>query len=92
MILVLYDIGSVRTQTKLRQYLERYGTRLQYSVYQIFATPPEIKEVLSTIRINFVPNLETGDSIVVIPLSTAILDKCQVYGDKGFANQPYLEI
>jgi CRISPR-associated protein Cas2 len=43
MILVVYDIPDDKRRTKLSNFLEGYGRRVQYSVFEIFVSLKEMR-------------------------------------------------
>ncbi len=48
--LVAYDIKDNKRRTKLSELLELYGTRVNYSVFEIELSKKELKKLLKTIK------------------------------------------
>lgn len=45
LVLVVYDIPDDRRRTKLAKFLEGYGQRVQYSVFECFLSLPKMKQL-----------------------------------------------
>lgn len=65
MYLVLYDIESDRLRTKFSKFLEKYGRRLQYSVFEIQNSARILDNVKTEIIINFEKRFAQGDSVLI---------------------------
>ena len=46
LVLVVYDIPDDKRRTKLATFLEGYGRRVQYSVFECFMDLQEMKDVV----------------------------------------------
>jgi CRISPR-associated endonuclease Cas2 len=92
MILVMYDISNVKTQGRVRKYLKKYGTALQYSVYEIHNTPSQIAKICREIELITRKLLKGNDSLVIIPISDSQLTQCIFLGGGGFDVDTFLEI
>ena len=65
MYLVLYDIESDRLRTRFSKYLERYGRRLQYSVFEIKNSLRILDNIKTDINNNFRKHFCQGDSVLI---------------------------
>ena len=45
LVLVVYDIPDNKRRTKLANFLEGYGRRVQYSVFECFLNLPQMREL-----------------------------------------------
>ena len=75
MLLVVYDIHSDRLRTRLSKYLEGYGSRIQYSVFEIRLSERFLRNILSEMKSKFEKHFSQDDSVLVfkIPDSANIL-------------------
>jgi CRISPR-associated protein Cas2 len=69
MYLVLYDIESDKIRTKFAKYLERYGRRLQYSVFEIKNSPRILDNIRVDIKNIFESEFGQGDSVLIFSVS-----------------------
>jgi CRISPR-associated endonuclease Cas2 len=92
MILVMYDISSIKTQSKVRKYLKKYGRAIQYSVYEIHNTTTITQKIISELTQITKNQLKASDSIIIIPITDAQLDKAILLGSGGFDTGTYIEI
>lgn len=64
-IIVAYDISNDKTRTKFSKYLQKYGVRVQFSVYEIPNSRRILDIVKQGITTHFKKLFESGDSIYV---------------------------
>ncbi len=64
-IIVAYDISSDKTRTQFSKFLERYGVRVQFSVFEIENSKRVLDIVKTAIKSKFGEKFEEGDSIYV---------------------------
>ena len=50
LVLVVYDIPEDKRRTKLAAFLEGYGRRVQYSVFECFIDLPEMKQLYEALQ------------------------------------------
>ena len=65
MYLVLYDIGSNKLRTHFSKYLEKYGRRLQYSVFEIKNSSRILNNIKTDIENKFEKRFCQGDSVLI---------------------------
>lgn len=65
MYLVLYDIESDKLRTKFSKYLEKFGRRLQYSVFEIKNSPRILENIKTDIVNRFEKRFVQGDSVLI---------------------------
>lgn len=65
MCLILYGIESDKLRTKFAKYLEKYGRRLQYSVFEIQNSARILENVKTEIINRFEKRFEQGDSVLI---------------------------
>jgi len=64
-IIVAYDISSNKTRTQFSKFLEQYGIRVQFSVYEIQNSKRVLDIVKNAIELKFSKKFEQGDSIYI---------------------------
>lgn len=65
MFLVLYDIESDRLRTRFSKYLEKFGRRVQFSVFEIRNSNRILDNVKTDIKNKFEKHFGQGDSVLV---------------------------
>ena len=69
MILVSYDISNNKTRTRFAKYLQRFGHRMQYSLFEIDNGERFLREVESDINGQWSKLFKESDSVIVFNLS-----------------------
>lgn len=64
-IIVTYDISNNKTRTKFSKFLERYGVRVQFSVYEIQNSQRVLDIVKNAVEAKFSDLFESGDSVYI---------------------------
>ncbi len=80
MLLVSYDFANDKTRTKFSKFLEKYGRRVQYSVFELRNSPRVLENILTEIDKKFKLKFENTDSIIIIPITSADRKKVIRYG------------
>lgn len=75
MILLSYDISDNKLRTHFSKFLEKYGHRIQYSVFEIDNSPKILDNVILKIRNRFEKRFSESDSIYIFNLSAS----CMIY-------------
>lgn len=65
MFLVMYDIQSDKLRTKFSKFLEKYGRRLQYSVFEISNSQRILRNIEIEIKTVFEKQFTQGDSVLI---------------------------
>ncbi len=76
-IIVAYDISNNKTRSKFSKFLQQFGVRVQFSVYEIQSSKRVLNIVKSAIKANFKKLFEDGDSIYIF---TTNQSKTERYG------------
>ena len=80
MLLISYDFSSDKTRAKFSKFINKYGRRIQYSVYEIRNSERVLQNILNEIELVYKKKFTGADSIVVIPISEADKKKVRRYG------------
>ncbi len=75
MFIVSYDIESDRTRTKFSKFLEQYGRRLQYSVFEIKNSQRILNNVKSELNHKFKKLFTNNDSVIIYGVCSACSSK-----------------
>ena len=75
MLIVSYDISDDKLRTKFSKFLEKFGYRLQYSVFQLKQSPSLLNNIITEINGRFKPKFTQADSIIIFDLS----QQCKVH-------------
>lgn len=87
MILVSYDISDDKKRRRFSKYLEKFGFRLQYSVFQIENSDRILNNIFADIENKFEKSFDQTDSIYIFKLN----EKCEVM-KFGYARNEDLEM
>ena len=78
LIIVAYDVADNRRLAKIAKIMEDYGTRVQYSVFEIYADGSIMHEIMR--RVSSVLD-EKEDSVRLYPLCKSCEKKTEVLGN-----------
>lgn len=78
MILVSYDISNDKKRTKFSKYLERFGHRIQYSVFEIENSQRILNNIINDLDNRFLKSFDQSDSVYIFNLSPSC--KVKRYG------------
>jgi CRISPR-associated protein Cas2 len=80
MILLSYDIANNKIRTKFAKFLNRYGRRLQYSVFEIHNSQRVLQNVLDEIELSYRKKFTGADSVVIFQICEGDKKKIRRYG------------
>ncbi len=69
MVIVSYDISDDKLRTKFSKFLEKFGYRLQYSVFEIENSERILDNIMAEISNKFEKKFTQSDSIIIFKLS-----------------------
>ncbi len=75
MFIVSYDIESDKTRTKFSKFLERYGRRLQYSVFEIKNSKRILENIKAEINHKYKKIFTNNDSVIIYGICGACKNK-----------------
>lgn len=81
MLIVSYDFSNDKTRTKFSKFLEKYGWRIQYSVFVIRNSPRVLRNITTEINQKYKKSFSNTDSIVIIPTCLSCENKIIRYGN-----------
>ncbi len=80
MVIVVYDIPDDKRRTKLSNFLEGYGTRVQWSVFECFITLHEMRQLHEKVKKIVKP--EEDDNVRFYWLSTEAVSMVLTIGSE----------
>lgn len=80
MLIVTYDFENDLTRTRFSKFLEQYGRRIQYSVFQIRNSDRVLRNILNEIELKYKKHFTGADSIVVFRVCEGCKKKVLRYG------------
>jgi len=83
--LITYDIANTKRRNKLSELLEKYGLRVNYSVFELDISKKELKEIIATIKKKKLLKKKV-DSIRFYALCVDNIDKSFELGNR---NKPF---
>lgn len=89
MLIVSYDISDTKTRTKFSKFLSQYGTRLQYSVFELKHSKRLIDVIVAEIEHSYKPKFTMSDSILIF---NVLDDNVIKYGNAIHRDEPVVFI
>lgn len=80
MLIVSYDFTNDKTRTKFSKFLEKYGWRMQYSVFVVKNSPRALRNITTEINVRYKKFFKNTDSIVIFPVCLVCKGKVARYG------------
>lgn len=77
--LISYDIVSDKRRAKIAKILERYGVRIQFSVFESDLSKSKLNELKKELKV-FVDNKK--DSLIIFPMCDKCYEKLEFLGNK----------
>ena len=69
MVIISYDISDDKLRTHFSKYLEKFGHRIQYSVFEIDNSERLLDNIINDIHNRFEKKFSQSDSIYIFNLS-----------------------
>ena len=80
MLLLSYDISNNKTRTQFAKFIEKYGNRVQYSLWRIENSPRLIRIVEREIEYRFAKKFKKTDSVYIHHICQSCRAKTFRYG------------
>ena len=80
MLIVTYDISDDKTRTKFSKFLEKFGRRLQMSVFEISNSERILRLIVCEIENDFSKKFVMTDSVLIFPVCKTCDAKVLRYG------------
>ena len=69
MIIISYDISDDKKRTRFAKYLQRFGHRIQYSVFEIDNSQRMLHNIMQDIENKFIKRFDQSDSVYIFEMS-----------------------
>ena len=73
MLIVSYDISDDKLRTRFSKFLEKFGFRLQYSVFQVTNSKRVLDNIVSEVEGKFGKRFAQSDSVIIFKMT----ENCQ---------------
>lgn len=71
MIIITYDISDDKLRSKFSHFLEKYGRRIQYSVFEINNSDRILNIIISAINGKYAKRFTQNDSVYIFRLNAS---------------------
>lgn len=65
MVLISYDISNDKKRTKFSKYIQKFGSRLQFSVYEIDNSERILKNIIIDLQNRWMKSFDESDSVYI---------------------------
>lgn len=80
MLFISYDFANNKVRTKFSRFLEKFGRRIQYSVFEIRNSHRVLTNILKEIELVYKKRFKNVDSILIFSLCEGCKKKLIRYG------------
>lgn len=80
MILLSYDISNDKVRTKFSKFLNKFGCKSQYSVYEIRNSPRVLQNIKKEIELVYKKMFRKSDSVLIFTICEGDKKKIIKYG------------
>lgn len=87
MILISYDISNDKLRNQFSKFIKKYGSRIQYSVFEITNSKRMLNNIMCEIKNKFEKKFTQADSVIIIETS----ENCKIT-KMGFAKNEESDI
>lgn len=80
MLIVAYDFQKDKTRTRFAKFLDKFGRRIQYSIFEVKHSQRVLRNVQTEVELKYKKNFKNTDSVMVIPICEGCQKKIMRYG------------
>jgi len=80
MLYISYDFTDNKVRAQFSRFLQKYGRRVQYSLFLIKNSERVLQNILTEIELNYKNKFTGADSIIIVPITAADQSKIVRYG------------
>lgn len=80
MLFVTYDISNDKQRTKFSKFLQKFGRRVQYSVFELKNSHRILQNVMTEVSYKHQPKFSNVDSVLIMNLCAGCKKKMVRYG------------
>ena len=80
MLIVSYDFENDKVRARFARLLEKYGNRIQYSVWQVRDSQRVLQNIITKVELEYEKDFTGGDSIYIFQVCEGCKKKIKRYG------------
>lgn len=80
MFIISYDFSNDKIRAKFSKFIQKFGRKIQYSVYEIRNSQRVLQNILSEIELVYKNKFEGSDSILIFQICEGDKRKIKRYG------------
>ena len=80
MFIIAYDFSNDKTRTKFSKFIQKFGRKIQYSVYEIKNSQRVLQNILSEVELVYKKSFKGTDSILIFQICEGDKKKIKRYG------------
>ena len=80
MLVLSYDFSNDKIRTRFSKFLDKFGRRFQYSVYEIRNSPRVLQNIRTEIELQYRKQFSGADSVVIFQICEGDKKKVVRYG------------
>jgi len=90
MIIIAYDFSNNKVRAKFSKFINKFGKKVQYSVYEVRNSPRILQNILKEIELTYKQLFEGSDSILIFQVCEGDKKKIVKYGYAANDNEEVL--
>jgi CRISPR-associated protein Cas2 len=90
MIIIAYDFSDNKVRTKFSKFINKFGKKVQYSVYEVRNSPRILQNILKEIELTYKQLFQGSDSILIFQICEGDKKKVIRYGYSANDNEEVL--
>ena len=90
MIIIAYDFTDNKVRTKFSKFINKFGKKVQYSVYEVRNSPRVLQNILKEIELTYKQLFKGADSILIFQVCEGDKKKIVRYGYAANDNEEVL--
>ncbi|MCK9351405.1 MAG: CRISPR-associated endonuclease Cas2 [Candidatus Pacebacteria bacterium] len=90
MIIIAYDFTDNKVRTKFSKFINKFGKKVQYSVYEVRNSPRVLQNILKEIELTYKQLFQGSDSILIFQVCEGDKKKIVRYGYAANDNEEVL--
>jgi len=80
MIIIAYDFSNDKVRTQFSKFIQKFGRKIQYSVYEVRNSSRILQNILKEIELVYKKKFEGADSILIFQICEGDKKKIARYG------------
>lgn len=80
MIIVAYDFSNDKTRARFSRFLNKYGRKVQYSIYEVRDSSRVLQNIIHEVELKYKKKFTGADSILIFQICAGDKGKIKRYG------------